>query len=123
MVSPLHDAEGKITVVSKIVRDITDRKRAEQALQASKDRLQLALDAARLGSFQYDRVRRVFSWDRRVKEIFDLAEDEMHVEDFMKLMHPDDVEMVRSFIKTASVLPRIPPYLSIGFGGAARSVG
>jgi PAS domain S-box-containing protein len=124
MVSPLHDAEGKITVVSKIVRDITDRKRAEEALQASKDRLQLALDAARLGSFQYDRVRRVFSWDRRVKEIFGIVEDEVHVDDFMKLMHQDDVELVRTFIKTPLSAPANPAVLEHRFwrGGEIRWV-
>ncbi len=33
-VSPLRDAEGRVIGASKIIRDITERKRAEQALQA-----------------------------------------------------------------------------------------
>jgi PAS domain S-box-containing protein len=40
-VSPLKDAAGKIIGASKIVRDITDRKRAEQRLQAQLERLNL----------------------------------------------------------------------------------
>jgi PAS domain S-box-containing protein len=48
-ISPVRDAEGRVIGAAKIVRDISERKQAEQALQASKARLQFALDAARLG--------------------------------------------------------------------------
>lgn len=58
-----------------VIQDIDARKQTEQQLQASKDRLQLALDAARLGSFDFDRSRRVLSWDKRCKEIFGIAKD------------------------------------------------
>jgi hypothetical protein len=46
----------------------------EQA-EANKDRLQSALDAARLGSWQYELLHRVFSLDERGKEIFAVAEN------------------------------------------------
>jgi PAS domain-containing protein len=61
-----------------------ERERAEGAWRASKDRLQSALDAAKLGSWQYDPPRRVFSWDARSKEIFGVPEDGATVEEFMK---------------------------------------
>jgi PAS domain-containing protein len=53
-----------------------------------------ALDAAKLGSWQYDPIRRVFSWDARSKEIFGVPEDGATVEEFMNWVHPDDVERV-----------------------------
>jgi PAS domain S-box-containing protein len=90
--------DGSIDYFVSVVEDISARKQTERALQASKDRLQLALDAAQLGSFQYDRGRRVLSWDGRCREIFGVAEDELHVEDLMKLIHPDDTEIVWRFI-------------------------
>jgi PAS domain S-box-containing protein len=65
----------------------------EQA-EANKDRLQSALDAAKLGSWQYDPLHRVFSWDGRGKEILAVAENAATVEDFMNWVHPDDVERV-----------------------------
>jgi PAS domain S-box-containing protein len=71
-----------------------ERDRAERALLASKDRLQLALDAAKLGWWQYDALRRIFSWDARSKEIFGAPEDGATVEEFMNWVHPDDVERV-----------------------------
>jgi PAS domain S-box-containing protein len=52
-ISPVRDAEGRVIGAAKIIRDITERKRAEQALQASEERLQLAMDAAHLGSCEW----------------------------------------------------------------------
>jgi PAS domain S-box-containing protein len=64
----------------------------EQKLRASKDRLQFALDAAKLGWWQYDPRRRVASGDTRFKEIFDVTAVELPSEDIKKLVHPDDAE-------------------------------
>jgi PAS domain S-box-containing protein len=91
-ISPVRDFEDRIIGAAKIVRDISERKRSERALQASKDRLQHALDAAQLGSWRYDPRRRTAFGDKRFKEIFDVASDEMPVEDFKKLVHPEDAE-------------------------------
>jgi two-component system, sensor histidine kinase len=65
---------------------------AEQDLKVSKDRLQLAFDATKLGWWQYDPLRGVGSGDARFKEIFDVTADEILIEDFIKRVHPDDVE-------------------------------
>jgi PAS domain S-box-containing protein len=62
--------------------------------EANQDRLQLALDAAKLGSWQYDHHHRVLSWDARSKEIFGVPEDEATIEEFMNWVHPDDEEKV-----------------------------
>jgi PAS domain S-box-containing protein len=64
----------------------------EQKLRASKDRLQFALDAAKLGWWQYDPHRRVASGDTRFKEIFDVTTVELQSEDIKNLVHPDDAE-------------------------------
>ena len=65
----------------------------ERALRASKDRLQLALDAALLGWWQYEPRHGLVSGDRRFREIFDVTKDQMPIEEIGKLVHPDDVEM------------------------------
>jgi PAS domain S-box-containing protein len=66
----------------------------EQKLQASKDRLQSALDAAKLGSWRYDHRHRICSWDARSKEIFGVPEDGAIIEEFMNWVHPEDEEKV-----------------------------
>jgi PAS domain S-box-containing protein len=44
--SPLRDSTGRITGISNISRDITDRKRAEQELRESEERFRLVADTA-----------------------------------------------------------------------------
>jgi PAS domain S-box-containing protein len=61
-------------------------------LRQGKERLQLALDAARLGWWRYDPRRLVASGDARFKEIFDITANEIRIEEIRKRVHPDDAE-------------------------------
>jgi PAS domain S-box-containing protein len=78
-----------------VIQDIGARKQTELELEASRTRLQLALDAARLGSFQYDPLRGSRLGDARFREILDLTADETPDDQLIKRVHPDDVEMVK----------------------------
>jgi PAS domain-containing protein len=69
-VNVIREGSGRPLRNTAVIQDNNARKQAEQALLASKDRLQLALDAARLGSWQYDPLRRASSGDARANEIF-----------------------------------------------------
>src|SRR5260221_8480200 len=92
-----------LVILTTRMRFAVEREQAEQAVRASKDRLQLALDAARLGSWQYDPLRRASSGDARANEIFDfdIAEKEVVLEEILRRVHPDDVERVRAAVATA----------------------
>ena len=50
--SPLETGEGKL--ISSAIRDVSDRRQAAEALKASEERLQLALEAAQLGVWDLD---------------------------------------------------------------------
>jgi PAS domain S-box-containing protein len=93
-VNVIRDGAGRPLRNIAVIQDLNARKQAEQDLQASKDRLQLALDAAQLGWWQYDPLHRVFSADARTQEVFDVAGNEATLEEIIKLVHPDDVERV-----------------------------
>jgi PAS domain S-box-containing protein len=54
IVTPLHDAGGRLTGFSKILRDITDRKRADEALRASEERLRRMINVAVVGVLIFD---------------------------------------------------------------------
>ena len=100
-VNVIRDGSGRPLRNTAVIQDINARKQAEQALLASNDRLQIALDAAQLGSWQYDPFRRVFSGDTRCQEIFDFSKDEAAIEEVMKQVHPDDVEKVLGAIEAS----------------------
>jgi len=101
MLKPLtHLAEPTVLAV---VRDITDRRAAEEQKQKllMHDRLQFALDAAQLGWWHYDPLRRVISGDTRSKEILGVTADEIAIDEIVKLMHPDDAERVWAALGTS----------------------
>jgi PAS domain S-box-containing protein len=100
-VNVIRDESGRPLRNTAVVQDINAHKRAEQALQATKDSLQFALDAAQLGWWQYDPLRRTVWWNTRLKEMFDVAEDKTDVEEFTKRVHPDDVERVWAAVEAA----------------------
>jgi PAS domain S-box-containing protein len=75
------------------MRSAVERERDHDALQATKDRMQFALDAALLGWWQYDPLRRMVSGDQRFHEIFDLTADEIPINEIMRRVHPDDAQM------------------------------
>jgi PAS domain S-box-containing protein len=83
-----------IVILITRMRLAIEHEQAERALRVGKDRLQSALDGAKLGSWQYDPLHRLFSWDARGKEIFAVAENGTTVEEFMNWVHPDDAERV-----------------------------
>jgi PAS domain S-box-containing protein len=100
-VNVIRDASGRPLRHMAVIQDLNARKRAEEDLKASKDRLELALNAAQLGSWQYDPRHRVFSGDARAQEIVDFAKNEAPIEEVMKRVHPDDVEKVLAAIEAS----------------------
>jgi PAS domain S-box-containing protein len=111
-VNVIRDAFGRPLRHTAVIQDLTARKQAEQDLYASKVRLQLALDAAQLGWWEYDPVRRVFSGDRRAREVCDYAENELTLEEFLGRVHRDDMERF-SAVREAALDPVDPkPYVN-----------
>jgi PAS domain S-box-containing protein len=74
---------------------------SERRLFASKTRLQIAMDAAQLGSWQYDQRRLIASWDTRCQEIVGIAKDEALIEELLDRIHPDDRERFWAVRKAA----------------------
>ncbi len=102
--TPHAFTRAEIDVAVTIARQLgfgIERTRAEQDLKASKDRLQIALDAAQLGWWQYDPLHRLVLWDTRVKEMFEVSEEQADVEEFTKRLHPHDVGRVWAAIEAA----------------------
>jgi PAS domain S-box-containing protein len=89
------DEVAWLGTITNFLAQAWERFEAEQGLRASKARLQLAMDAAQLGWWQYDVRHHVFLGDTRSKEIFDVTSDETAIEEITKRVHPDDAKTFR----------------------------
>ena len=69
-VSPIKDSTGKIIGASKIVRDITERKRSDEALRVTQERLGSALAAGAIGTWTWDIANDVLTADEYTALVF-----------------------------------------------------
>jgi PAS domain S-box-containing protein len=100
-VNVIRDDFGRPLRHMAVIQDIDARKQAQEDLKASKDRLQLALDAAQLGSWQYDPLQQVVSGDTRCQEIFDFVDHRTRFDEVLKRAHPDDAQRVRAALEAS----------------------
>jgi PAS domain S-box-containing protein len=88
---PLRDSEGKVIGVLGTSMDITDRKRAEEALIDTQNRFYIAKDAAEIGIHEWNLESDSLIWDHRVRELWGVGQDEpITYETLMNGLHPDD---------------------------------
>jgi PAS domain S-box-containing protein len=87
---PFPFAEADATHV--IMRDITVRKRTEEALRASREHLTQSQQIAHLGSWELDIVQDRLTWSDEVYRIFDVPPQEFTAtyEGFLERVHPED---------------------------------
>ena len=72
-------------------RDITERKKAAEILARSEARTRLAIEAARLGTFDVNIINQSIFYTPRVAEIFGFSADEkISYSIFIDLIHPED---------------------------------
>src|SRR5262245_32661835 len=72
-VTPMCDASGAATHLIGIVHDITERKRLEESLRESEERLRLAMSSGNVGFWDWDLNSGRTTWSRELEGIYGLA--------------------------------------------------
>jgi PAS domain S-box-containing protein len=94
-VTPLYHAGGVATHLIGIVHDITERKRLEESLRESEERLRLAMSSGNIGFWDWDASSSRITWSRELEDIFGLDRAGSY-EAFSSRVHPDDLAAVES---------------------------
>ncbi len=91
------------TGLSTYFRNVTKRKRTEETLRQSEERLRLALTAGKAGVWDWDIPKNQVTWSERLYEFHGLTPETFggKIEGFAQLTHPDDQERVFQAIQKA----------------------
>ena len=95
--APVRDPAGQIIGSVSVVRDITERKRAEVALRAGEERLRMVLAASWTGTFEVDLRSGEGRWNDTEFELLGLQPGAApsQPETFFRYVHPEDLGKLR----------------------------
>ena len=95
--SSVLDRQGLLLGFSQRLRDLSRSKGIELQLRRKQDALELALEAAGLGTWEYDLPTGEMLWDARAKALFGLpAEASVTHPGWIDALHPDDQATARA---------------------------
>ncbi len=102
-ISPVRDSKGRIIGASKVARDITERRRFEDALRESQAQLMLALESSRTAMFDWDLVELRGKWNEQLGSLYEFHPgDSITQEQWIGLLHPDDRDRLTEEARVAT---------------------
>jgi two-component system sensor histidine kinase UhpB len=92
VISPMRDDSRRITHFVSIQQDITERKKAEEALRISEERFRATFEQAAVGIAHIAPDGRWLRVNRKLCEIVGYSHDELLDTTFQAITHPDDLD-------------------------------
>lgn len=102
-ISPIRNESGRIIGASNITRDISEQKQFQQDLFESEERLRLALEAGKIGVWDWDIENKSLTWTDNLYSIHGVNKKkfDLNLDNFLKLIHPEDRSMFDDAIQKA----------------------
>ena len=98
--NPIRDSAGRVVQVAGVVQNVTERKRAEEALRVGEERLRLATQSAGFGVFEYDILRDRSLWSLELYAMMGIpTATPVNAREFISHLHPADRAL---FIRAAA---------------------
>lgn len=98
---PMVEGSGA-ELIGGVAIEITERKKVEQALLQSEERLRLALSAGQMGTFDWEIQSNHVVWSQSHYQIFNYDQDtlkEVSLKHFEDRVHPEDRQLVRDAVQ------------------------
>jgi PAS domain S-box-containing protein len=97
------DLGERVTRLMGTFHDITELKQAQQALERTTERMQLATEAAHLGIWDWDLSRNVLTWDAMMHRLYGVPEAHFGgvYEAWRSAVHPEDLPRAEADLNEA----------------------
>jgi PAS domain S-box-containing protein len=87
----VFDTSGAAKYMVGVLEDITEQREIIQSLQENEERLRMVIDAAKIGTWDFDPKTGKLVWDVRCRALFGMSpDDHADYEVFLQRIHPDD---------------------------------
>lgn len=105
----LRDDSGRVVVHEGVLRDVTERRRAEEALKRSEERFRAMVENLSEIIYSVDREGQITYVSPSVERVLGYRPEEIAGDHFSRLVHPDDLPgLQRSFERTLA--GQLEPY-------------
>jgi PAS domain S-box-containing protein len=102
-VSPIRDAGGNLIGISKITRDVSQRKETERILNENRLMLAMAMQSSRMGVWERDFATEVVTWSPELEDILGLPRGGFggSEQDFFDFILEEDLNAVKREVRLA----------------------